>query len=104
MDATLAQIKVLSPERDHSACPIQSLPKEVKVMLFTRPPSLGRPASSTKKALTAIPLNQPHWQANTFHLSHDQNYLTKTLLTTTKVISLENRTKQTPYLTLNNQR
>ena len=44
MDAILAQIKVLSLERVHSACPIQSLPKEVKVMLFTRPP-LPREAS-----------------------------------------------------------
>ena len=103
MDAILAQIKALSPERVHSACPIQSLPKEVKAMLFTRPPPLGRPASLTKKALTTFPSSQPHQQANTFHLSHDQNYLTKTLLITTKVIFLENQTKQTPYLTFNNQ-
>ena len=38
MDATLAQIKVLPPERAHSACLIQSLSKEEKAMLFIRPP------------------------------------------------------------------
>ena len=69
MDAILAQIKVLSPERVHSAHPIQSPPKEVKGMSFTRPPPLGRPASLTKKVLTApFHLNQPCQQANTFHL------------------------------------
>ena len=30
-----------------------------------------------KKVLTAIPMNQPRQQTNTFHLSCDQNYLTK---------------------------
>ena len=103
MDTILAQFKALPPERAHSACPIQSLPKEVKAMSFSRPPSLGRPESSMKKALTAIQLNQPQQQTNTFHLSHDQNYLTKMLLITTKVFRLENQTKQTPYLTFNNQ-
>ena len=41
MDAMPAQIKALSPERAHSAHPIWSPPKEVKVMLFTRPPPQG---------------------------------------------------------------
>ena len=96
MVTTLPQIKALPPERAHSVYLIQILPKEVKAMSFTRPPSLGRLDSSMKKALTAIPPNQPH-QQTLFHLSHDQNYITKMLLITTKVVFLENRTKQTPY-------
>ena len=79
MDATPAQIKALSP----GVCP------EIKVMSFTRPPSLGRLESSRKKALTAIPTNQPCQQTNTFDLSCDQNYFIMMLLITTKVVLLE---------------
>ena len=95
MGATLVLIKALSPKRAHSAGLNWSLPKEVKVMSFTRPPPLGRLESSTKKALTTIPSNQPCQQTNAFHPSHDKNYLTKMLLITTKVVFLEKQTNKT---------
>ena len=47
-----------------------------------------------KEVSTAIPSNQPRQQTNTFHLSCDQDYLTKTLLITTKVVSFGSQTKQ----------
>ena len=47
-----------------------------------------------KKVLTAIQSNQPCQQTNTFHLSHGQNYLTKMLQITTKVVSFGSQTKQ----------
>ena len=90
MDATLALIKALSP----GVC------LESKGNVFTRPPSLGRLESSMKKALTAIPSNQPCQQTNTFHFRCDQNYLT------TEMVFLKKQTKQTkqiPYLTFNYQ-
>ena len=79
---------------------------ESKMMLFTRPPSLGRLGSSLKKALTAIPTNQLCQQTNNFHFTCDQNYSIMTLLITTKAVFFEkptNKQKQFPYLTFNNQ-
>ena len=56
MDTILALIKALPQERAHSACPIWSLPKEVKVISFIRPPShwearrLGRKGATYQSA------------------------------------------------------
>ena len=94
MDATPAQIKAFSSWEGLLSWPDLGSAQKVKVMSFTRPHSLGRLESSIKKALTTIPLNQPHQQTNTFHLSCDQDYLTKMLLITTKVVSFGSQTKQ----------